>query len=102
MAGLSSNAALSQAARAKTLMDGYNPIVDPDDTDYFADRMKRLTPSPARSATMKRFIESSRDGGPADLSRPTIIGPVPNYGLRPPIMDPNLPDFERYQPTSIE
>ena len=48
-------------------------------------------------------INSHRDnGGRADLNAPISPGRAPSYGLRPPIMDPMLPDFETYQPNSIE
>jgi hypothetical protein len=47
-------------------------------------------------------VEAQRsNGGRADLNNPISPGPAPSYGIRPPIMDPNLPEFEQFQPNSL-
>lgn len=54
-------------------------------------------------AANARGVESHRsNGGRADLDRPVTPGAAANYGLRPLVMDPFLPDFEKYQRTRIE
>lgn len=84
------------------------PITVPVQGNPFEDQKKqyKLTPvegNPFDHKTNAAGIESHRsNGGRADLDRPISPGPAPSYGLRPAIMDTMLPDYEKYQPNSIE
>lgn len=82
------------------------PVTVPVDFDPFERKNYKLTPvegNPFDPKANAAGIESHRNnGGRADLNNPVSPGAAPSYGIRPAIMDPNNPEFENFQPNSLE
>jgi hypothetical protein len=63
-----------------------------------SDNYERLS-----AADNARGVEVNRsNGGRADLNNPISSGAAPHYGIRPAVMDQLLPEYEEFQPNSIE
>jgi hypothetical protein len=87
--------------------DGPGPFeAPPPDKQSPADRLAEFNrvAEPFDQKSNAQGVEAHRrNGGRADLSRPTIAGSAASYGTRPPVMAPFLSDYTfKYQRNSIE